>query len=309
MVFGENALKDVYRRLVWGPWRRMLEAAPAGFELRANASLGRLMSHLSPRSDLSERLTEAGATDRRAVREIYETHFMNQYVGFSFAKITATSWPDYLELRGREHLDAALEHGGVILAHPHMGLPQLPLHVLGLLGYAAHQVGGGRTNVALSATGQRVADLRASLEHRICARLHDGSAYLRPVLRALRSGEIVFTACDGTGGGEELGRRQPVPVLGRTMAMPVFPAWLAAQTGASLLTLTTWRSSGTRFTSEIGPKRAVPSVEAATESLGVWLTAAIREHPGDWHFWDAWHAGDGGLLVPASSGGYAPGAE
>jgi lauroyl/myristoyl acyltransferase len=158
--------------------------------------------------------------------------------------------------------------------------------------------------VELSRIGQRSAAIRASLESRICAQLHDGKNYLRPLLRILKGNGVVFTACDGTGGGEELGRREIATVLGRPMLLPVFPLWLGLKTGAPVLTLIPSRNRGpgAPYLAEFGPPLTLGGVrdkgamDAALAALAERLERALRTHPGDWHFWDALHAGAGGLL-------------
>jgi lauroyl/myristoyl acyltransferase len=298
MVFGENPLKDAYRLAVWGPYRKALEAAPDGVELAANRALGRLACKAMPRrrelirSHLRDALGEHPDLDRWT-RETFETHFTNQYVGITFAKVGADNWDDYLRFVGKSHLDDALASGkGVVVAHPHTALPQLPLHVLGLQGYDVHQVGGGVTHVELSRVGRKVADLRASLESRIAAKLHDGKQYVRPLLRVLKAGGVVFTACDGTGGGDELGRREVFDVLGRRMKLPVFATWLAEKSGATVITLHTTRDrlNDAKYVAELGPP--VDGMPEIAARMGRWL----RHSPGDWHFWDAWQTGPHGLL-------------
>lgn len=302
MVFSESALKDVYRRLAWGPWRHLLETAPAGWEIRANRALGRAAGRVvrGRRAELDRTLREALGTAQVQgwVDQAFATHFANQYVGFSFQKVREDSLSRYLSLQGLERLDAALAQGrGAVLAHPHMGLPQLPLHALGLLSYDVHQVGGGRPEIELSPVGREVAELRDRLEERIHATLHDGGAYLRPVLRALEGGGVVLTACDGTGGGRELGRRAGATVLGRTMRLPVFPIWLARRTGAVLLPLATHRSGGSSlYQARIEAPIDCEDEDRALEELASRLEEWLRQWPGDWHFWDAWHDGEGGLL-------------
>lgn len=301
MIFGESALKDVYRIAIWGPWRLALERAPLGAELRANHTLGRLAAHVSRRQ--AERIAlhmRETLGDDRWVSGVFETHFANQYVATTFAKVDHETWPFYLTWQGLEALNQALARGkGVVIAHPHMALPQLPLHVLGLLGHDVHQVAGGRTQQPLSAVGRRVAALRSDLEQRIHAELHDGSAYLRPLIRVLERGGIVFSACDGTGGGREMGRRFAGTVLGREMAIPEFPLWLARKSGATLLFLKPHRSAATPYAAVVSDPLPVIKGEGE-KSLATHLDAAIRAHPGDWHFWDVLHDRPGGLLLPKS---------
>ncbi len=316
MVFDEHPLKDLYRLMVWGPYRKALEALPPGMEIRVNRRLGRQVYKRSAgrrellRAHLRDGVGEHPQLDRM-VRECFETHFSNQYVGFTFQKVDEQTWPTFLQVMGRHHLDAALERGkGVIIAHPHMSLPQLPLHVLGVIGYPVHQIGGGKPDIQLSATGEKVAAIRAELEDRIRATLHDGNAYIRPILRALKNNEIVFTACDGTGGGSELGRREVATVLGRQMQLPIFAVWAGLRTGATVLPMVPWRnhSTGAMYVAEIeaplelsGSAKDPAAVQAGLDQLAARIERWLGQHPGDWHFWDKWTDEPGGLLAAPRS--------
>jgi lauroyl/myristoyl acyltransferase len=132
-------------------------------------------------------------------------------------------------------------------------------------------------------------------------RLHDGKRYLRPLLRALQAGEVVMTAMDGTGGGEELGARIMCTVLGHSLPLPKGPAWLASRTGAVLMPMSCFRNpgDGALYLAEIGEEipvlgRGPQEVEAAVQEMGTWLDQQIHAHPGDWLFWDGFRPG--GLL-------------
>ena len=322
MIFGESGLKDAYRKVVWGPLRQAAEAAPPLWEVHLARGMGRASALALP-----GKVRHVAANMRRGLgdrpdlqamaRQTFATHFGNQYIGFLFGKCDEQTWPRYLELRGLEHLQTARQAGrGVVLMHPHMGPAQLPLHVLGVRGLPMHQVGGGRvTLVQLSPTGEWAAATRARLEERIRATLHDGTRFLRPILRALSAGEVVMSACDGTGGGDEMGRRFLRPVLGQSMGVPVGPVWMAWQAKAPLLTVRCFRnrdaatprgedsrSDGGQgramFVAEIGPpvdftrdKGREAAFESGADAVAAYLSDSLRRHPGDWHFWDSFEPG------------------
>lgn len=301
MVFAESGLKDLYRRVVWGPYRGLLGQLPAGAELRANRRLGALAWRLSgaKRAQILAALRRAlpERADHEAIaRQAFATHFADQYISWSFARILAGEHAAYLRLEGRAHLDAALALGrGVVLLHPHMGPAQLPLVVLAALGYRVNQIGGGGVAAPLSAEGERVAGVRRQLEQALPAPILDGGAFLRPALRALGRGEVVLCAADGTGGGRELGRREVRAVLGLRYRVPVGAVYLALRSGAPLLPLVTFRNPGPGpdYVSELRPPLALERERPLEEALALgadrvaWqLDRWLRDHPGDWHFWD-----------------------
>ena len=314
MIFGEGRLKDLYRKVVWGPGREALERSPDTWELRLIRAAARGASRVLPdrRTHLVNNLRRA-FPDRddldKVAADAFAAHFSNQYLSFSFGKCSTDSWPAYLRIAGLEKLEAAAEQGrGVVLMHPHMGPAQLPLHVLGLLGWPMHQVGGGEvTLVELSEVGQWAAEKRASLERRMPVTLHDGKRFLRPVLRALKGGAVVMSACDATGGGTELGRRYPRTVLGNPMPVPVGPVWMAYMGEAPLLTVHCYRSrqEGAMFIAEIGDEVTftrdagkVAAMESGADAIAAYLNRVLAAHPGDWLFWDGYEPG--GLLLEAS---------
>lgn len=312
MIVGEHPLKDVYRDVVWGPGREILERLPPSLELDLVAAGGRLAAAALRGRRMALLQNLARAFPERApdeldhiARRAFQAHLANQYISFSFSRCDARTWPRYLEFQGLARLQEAWARGrGVVLMHPHMGPAQLPLHVLGVLGWPMHQIGGGRvTLVALSEAGRRAAETRARLERRMPVTLHDGKRFLRPALRALQGGAVLMSACDATGGGEELGRRLTRRVLGQRMPVPVGPAWLAWKSGAALLTVVTHRAAGRRprWVAEIGPELVLTrdqgrarALEDGADQTAAFLERCLRAWPGDWLFWDGFQPG--GLL-------------
>jgi len=312
MICGEGTIKDIYRRLIWGPGVRAMEALPAPWEQRFVRGLGRSAAYIATRKrdEVERNLRRAFpgglGSDGRLVTDIAEeafaSHFANQYLGPTFASCTTDQVHRYLSWRGLSHLTSAEREGrGVVLAHPHMGPAQLPLHVLGLSGKRVAQIGGGRVaRVSLSSTGEWARTRRESFEERMAVHLHDGRAYLRPLLRFLETGGIVLSAADGTGGGDEIGRRLYRSVLGHQMGIPAGPAWLALRGNARLHTLHCYRNrgSGPLYIAEIGPELVLDrngslerGLETGVDQLAHWLDAVLREHPGDWLFWDGFAPG------------------
>lgn len=306
MVFSESPARNLYRAVVWGPYRSAVLRLPAGAEIDCHRKLGRLVARMLPstRARVERNLARAfpGRTDLAALAvKVLGTHFANQYLPFSFYRLDARNATDYLRVEGLGHLHAAMGEGrGVVLLHPHMGPAQLPLAVLGVLGYPMHQVGGGEV-ASLSESGRVYAGIRHRLEGQMRGvTLHDGKGYLRPLLRTLSDRGVVLTACDGTGGGLELGRRVVRTVLGHPMKLPVGPAWLAFRSGAALLSLSTFYVPGGHpaYVTVIGPALELPRdlpldrvLEVGTDLVASFLDRVLREHPEDWHLWDRFEPG------------------
>ena len=312
MIFGEGVSKDVYRRLIWGPLAEGLTVTPGPFDQWVVRALGRTAACVARRKRMEVRtnlerafpggVDPSGVDLDRVASDAFAAHFAHQYIGFSFDSCNSDTWGSYLEIRGLERLEAHARRGrGVVIAHPHMGPAQLPLHVLGVLGFDMVQVGGGRvTRVKLSNTGEWARQRRSNLESGMPVRVHDGRSFLRPLLRALEAGSIVMSAADGTGGGEEIGKRLVRTVLEHEMGIAVGPVWLAAQSGAPLLTLHCFRNPrpGPLYVAEIGEEIPLDCdqtisdiLEDGADHLAVWLDRVLRAHPGDWLFWDGFAPG------------------
>jgi len=311
VIFEESPLRDAYRLAIWGPYRQTIACLPHGWELSAHRRLGRLVALGSRGSRARIERNLARAFPQRAdlaavAAQTFGTHFQHQYLPVSFPRIGPEQLANYVEIRGLEHVDRALEAGrGVVLMHPHMGPVQLPLHGMGVLGYPVHQVGGGVVT-GLSRVGEWAAGSRRALEASMPVTVHDGKGFLRPVLRALRSGGVIMATCDGTGGGVELGRRLVRSVCGQPMRLPVSPVWLAVNAGAPLLTLRTRRGGGRRprWVTEIGAPVVLPRdlprasvLDAGADRVASFLTDSLTRHPEDWHFWD--HFEPGRFLEPS----------
>jgi lauroyl/myristoyl acyltransferase len=305
VIFAESPARDAYRVAIWGGWRRLIQCLPTGQDVRANLLLGNAIGRCSggSREHIEANLQRAFPMrdDLKALSlQAFETHISHQYIPMSFKRITAETAERYLTLEGLEHLDALQAKGtGAVFMHPHMGPAQLPLCTLGALGYPMHQIGGGEV-AGLSKVGQWAAGWRHRLEEDMQVTLHDGKGFLRPVIRALQSGAFVMTTCDGTGGGEELGRRVVRDVLGHPMHIPISPVFLALSAEVPLLTLSTHRNpeTGPAFRTQIGPpielNRDQPRKKALAEgsdAIASFLTDVLSSYPADWHFWDHFEPG------------------
>ncbi len=311
MKFRESVLKDIYRVGVWYGLRPGLGALPPGREFDVFRALGRQAARLptGTRRQVERNLARvfpAGPRRDELVVRVFEEHFSTQYVSFTFPRIDDRTMDRYIRMHGMEHLERAVSGGrGAVLAHPHMGCAQLPHFALAARGHRMMQIGGGGTNLRFTRLGARVARIRVQLEDLIPAQLVDGRGFLRPVLRHVRDGGVLLTAVDGTGSGVEIGRRVERTVLGQRFKLPVGPVYVARRAGAALLPLlVVRRDDGPGFDGFIEPEIPVPDrpmdqvLDWGADLLALLLDGWLRRHPGEWDFWDEFHDGPGGLLVP-----------
>lgn len=308
MIVGESKLKDIYRILVWGAGQRLSPLLPEPSEARIFRGIGRLSSHMmvSKKKQIMNNISRAfpNRKDIECIAEsAFAAHFANQYVSFSIPKIKLDNCHRYLRWEGLESLKKSLQSGGAVLAHPHMGPAQLPLHALGLSLPSVHQIGGGEIHlVERSPVGQWASETRGRLEQQISATLHDGKSYLRPALRALKNGAVVLTACDATGGGKEIGRRFPTTLLGHSFELPIGHIWFAWRAQVPMFPLYCVRDplKKSLYLAVVGKPISFYDLdrEAAIEKGINWtrdfLNEALTKYPGSWLFWDGFS--EGGLL-------------
>ncbi len=306
MRIPESVGRDLYRALVWGPYRHLCRWVPAGRELEMHRALGRVAWRFAGnlRVQVRENLAR-GLPDRQdldaLVEGVFQSHFAEQYLCFSLGRVQLGNWERYLRIEGLSHLDDSLAIGkGAVLVHPHMGPAQLPLCVLGLMGHEVLQVVGVPDLEGLSDRGRRSGAKRTELERQMAVQLLEGAGFLRPALRTLERGGIVFTAMDGTGEEKEIGRRLSRVVLGREMPVPVGAIWMALKSGAALHTVVTRYAPDEQcgHVAEVGPAWEIEqgadldkALESGADRVASELTRLLTAHPADWVFWDSFEPG------------------
>ena len=182
-------------------------------------------------------------------------------------------------LEGRENLDAALSAGnGVILTLPHSGNWDMA-------GMWLVSTYGRFTTVAErlrpEALYDAFVDFRESLGFEVLA-LTGGAHPYAHLAEVLRGGGIVCLL----GERDLTSRGVPVMFFDEPTTMPAGPAKLAADTGASLLTVHSWFGGTDARPSwglRVDPPVEVTTVEETTQRVADRFARNIAEHPADWH--------------------------
>lgn len=291
--------------LVWGGGPVLSQALPSPSEARLIRAFGRISGHL-----LVKKHAQISANIRLAfpnrsncddlARRAFSAHFANQYISFSIPKVRSENAHRYLRWEGIERIETTLLKSGLVLAHPHMGPAQLPLHCLGLRFPSVHQIGGGEIHlVQKSDIGLWASQRRSHLEQGIAATLHDGKTYLRPALRALKAGGVVLSACDATGGGKEIGRRVSAKVLGQSFPLPIGHIWFAWKAKVPLFPMFCTRDPQKKslYLAHIGDPILLTGMtkSEAFEHGARWteqfLNQTLSQYPESWQFWDGFSKG------------------
>jgi lauroyl/myristoyl acyltransferase len=203
-----------------------------------------------------------------------------------------------VEIRGREHLDAALAgHKGAILCSAHFGSYDSAFSMLGATGYRVTTIGRWQHNytLSLSSVERRFWDLvyaRRLRRHRHRPNIEPWPGRFGVAAQAaaiLRANEVITIAIDAPPLKSDLARTVEVPFLGgRARFLPGAVA-LAQLTGAPLLMGFMYRADDYHHqVLEIsapvplspGEDEAVAFARCAAE-----VSAAIRRSPAHWAYW------------------------
>jgi KDO2-lipid IV(A) lauroyltransferase len=225
-----------------------------------------------------------------------------------------------IEVRGREHLDAALTGGkGVILCGAHFGSYDCAYSLLNAGGVPVTSIGRWWWNYPPggSPAVRRMWDfVFARRVHRYRQRpnIEPWPGRMQVAVQAatvLRGNEVLTIASEAPPLDAELNRTIEVPFLGRQARFLPGVVTLARLTGAPVLMVFVHRLADYRHqVLEISPPVPMDGETAtAFERCAVAIDAAIRAHPAEWDFWfepdDLTRLGLLRAAHPAPSGGPA----
>jgi lauroyl/myristoyl acyltransferase len=223
-----------------------------------------------------------------------------------------------VEIRGREHLEAALATGkGAILCSAHFGSYDSGFSVLHASGFPVTTI-GRRTHLyaaELSSVKRRFWDLVYSKplrRHRQRPNIEPWPGRLQVAAlaaAALRANEVVTISIDAPPLENDRARAVEVPLLGRPVRLLPGVVTLAQLTGAPVLMAFFYRAADYRHQVwEISAPVLVDGETAtAFERCAAEVNAAIRRSPAHWDFWNSTDSlADLGLISPQRDGSPAP---
>lgn len=201
-----------------------------------------------------------------------------------------------VEIRGREHLEAALAAGkGAIVCSAHFGSFDTGFSMLGASGFPVTTIGRWqhKYTASLSSAERRLWELvyaRPLRRHRHRPNIEPWSGRFEVAAQAataLRANEVITIAIDAPPLDSDQARAVEVPFLGRSARLLPGVATLAQLTGAPLLMGFLYRSADYRHqVLEISPPVPVAG-DAATafRRCAATVSAAIAKNPAHWVYW------------------------
>ncbi len=301
MIVSESLHRDILRLIVWYPVRWLLFLLPFRWGFSLIKLIGTADYYLSGhKRDIVARNLCMVFADRddlwaqSVVKKYIQNHYVNQLQIMIFPAMSNRNMGQYHTFEGIENLDNALRVGkGCILAHAHFGPAQMPLHLLGVMGYPMMQV-GHLIDDSLSFIGRNVAfRLRKIYEGKIRAQIVPASTYPRVLFRWLEQNGVLMMTGDGAGRGAYIGRQAAANLLGKTIPFAVGPFSLASRFASPVLPLFTIIEDDKRYRTIIG-KPIVPSENnsiknresAYLQEFIRIMEQYVRDYPYLWHFWD-----------------------
>jgi KDO2-lipid IV(A) lauroyltransferase len=224
---------------------------------------------------------------------------------------SARSLERLVEIRGREHLEAALAGGkGGILCTAHFGSYHSAFSLVNAMGYPVTTIGqwDWKLDTAVSSAERRFWDFalaRRVLRHRRQPNFEPWPRRFNIALKAaatLRDNEFVTIASDAAPLAADQDRSLAVPFLGGKARLLPGAVSIAKLTGAPVLMVFQYRSADYRHqTLEISPSVSMEGdTETAFGRCAAAIDAAIQRDPAGWHLWIETEALIRFGLVPAT---------
>ncbi|MFZ2956878.1 MAG: lysophospholipid acyltransferase family protein [Candidatus Ozemobacteraceae bacterium] len=233
------------------------------------------------RETVAARLNLDKEASENLTRRIYLTFFENALNMASAPYRTPEDLFAGLEVRGREHLDAArAESHGFIVVCAHLGYWELAHHWLAYNGYKI-------TSVVRRQNNRHVDAWMEFMRHAHGGKTTDSGFGFREVLRALKAGRVLGLMSDQNAGDRGLF----VPFLGEVASTVVGPALISRKMGCPIVPLAMFPRRGKPplliFERPIRPGAFPPGREgerAITQTINDLISRWIREYPEHW-FW------------------------
>lgn len=231
---------DLIKFLFWKYFRFAIAASPPAVTGAAARLLASFMSIAFGRRKgiVQSELSRCGLTLDGTLKRAFKVQLGSQLKMLYLPKLNSGNIARYMDVKGLEALDRALEKGrGVILLNPHFGPFMLVMPALGHRGYKLNQV---------ALQGHHILGQRRGLDKMIYESKFDAieknmpvnfinaagnQLALRDVLRALRNNELVLFASTGRAGKTW----HEVEFLGRRATFNITPFRIAFNEGSPLL--------------------------------------------------------------------------
>lgn len=217
-----------------------------------------------------------------------------------------------VEIRGREHLDAAMAAGkGAILCTAHFGSCSSASSLLHASGYPLTAIGRTHWKYAagVSSTERRLWDFayaRRLQRHRQRPNIEPWPGRIQVVAQAavaLRANEVVTVSSDASPLDADRARAAEIPFLGRQARLLPGVVGLAQLTGAPVLMMFAYRSSDYHHqVLEISPPVSMEgeTVTAFGRCVAA-IDAAVKKSPAEWVYWASTEDLASMGLVPATT--------
>ena len=265
-----------------GGWRLQYSAAGEDRELMADEY----------RRWFGDTMTERGIA--RTVQDAYRKSWRVHLEELTLSKLTPDTVDQWVELRGADRLDTALEEGrGVILVYPHAGPVMLMIAALAHKGYryvqyaarglAPPEIAANNPDLlAHNPLREAVRTAREAHENSLNVEYLTEDAPVRTLHRRLADNQIVGLAFDGRIGSSWA----PMPFLNRTALLSPGPWKLACSTGAVVLPVFGHTPDDGPACIEIG--EPIPAQDDWTSTAAAALSQQerwLRQHPEEYGLW------------------------
>ncbi|MBI4709561.1 MAG: lysophospholipid acyltransferase family protein [Nitrospirae bacterium] len=299
MQTGEGIARDVFRLIIWFPFRWLISLLPVNYGLVAFKLLGDLHFYTGrgKKKKITQNIMAVLNKDEAAALSItkkyYENHYVDRLHIFLYPKLTTKEKiKRYISFENLDTLERELKAGrGVLIVQPHFGPVQITLLALSLSGFNPVQIGYPK-DIGLSRIGRAVA-FRYRLKYEaMLPPILPANKYLGKAYKHLANGGVVFTTGDGAGGGIRLGEHREFTFFNAKTMFPLGPAAWAVKTGSAFIPTFIITEGYNKF--RIVFEKPIEGMHKNLERDMVYITGKfisvfenyVRRYPHCWHFWD-----------------------
>jgi KDO2-lipid IV(A) lauroyltransferase len=245
---------------------------------------------LAVRSNLEAVLGTSPVSDD-LVREVFRNFALYLADFFRFGRLNRTTIRRWVRFEGLSYMEEAWRAGGgVIGISAHLGNYEMAAAVLSILGMPVEGVALTHRDPKIDRFFERQR-ARVGVTS-IPIQKMSGRAFLERSLSVLKQGRILGLVADR----DFFGHGLEVPMFGKSIRLPMGPAWFGIRTGAPIVPCFLVRESDGTFRMIAKPPLSVPkgmderkAIRSLTEMWGNLLADVIRRYPTQWYmfqpFW------------------------
>jgi phosphatidylinositol dimannoside acyltransferase len=291
-------LFDGFRWIFFFPFRRIIQCLPRTCVYAVGKLGGSILFTIKKRrrfiamEEIHRLLGSESPSERERVEIVkrgFQLSFTTLLETFCFPRLSPENIDQWIQLKGKNHLDEALENNrGVLIILIHFGANQMIMPALGHRNYSINQLGSRPedwnrlSGIRPSFIERKIFMLQMDLESSLPAHFIYLDKSMKPVYDCLKTKNILIMAADGRAGSRFL----QASVLDRIMNLSSGPFRIAYKMGSPILPMFPVRQKEGHIVLEIEKPLEVMVTfsangwaETAASKFGERISRRLKKHP------------------------------